>query len=79
MADMHSLPKYGLRLASVSDAILIKTDSSGYIQWTQVDGASDVDVGWGLVQTKDGGYAMSGIQTPLGLVEQHGWLHQNRC
>jgi hypothetical protein len=58
----------------VSDAILIKTDSSGNIQWTQAYGGPAVDVGWGLVQTKDGGYAMSGYTFSFGAGGQDGWL-----
>jgi len=58
----------------ISDAILIKTDSSGNIQWTQTYGGPAVDVGWGLVQTKDGGYAMSGYTVSFGAGGQGGWL-----
>jgi hypothetical protein len=58
----------------ISDAILIKTDSSGNIQWTQTYGGPAVDVGWGLVQTKDSGYAMSGYTFSFGAGGQDGWL-----
>jgi hypothetical protein len=58
----------------ISDAILIKTDSSGDIQWTKAYGGAAVDVGWGLVQTKDGGYAMSGFTFSFGAGGQDGWL-----
>ena len=56
----------------ISDAILIKTDSSGNITWTQKYGGPAVDVGWGLVQTKDGGYAMSGYTYSSGAGGQDG-------
>jgi len=58
----------------IGDALLVKIDSSGNMQWNQTYGGPALDVGWGLVQTKDGGYAMSGLTASFGAGGQDGWL-----
>ena len=43
-----------------SDVLLIKTDSNGIIQWNNTYGGTDFDGAKSIVQTLDGGYALSG-------------------
>lgn len=40
---------------------LIKTDSMGVVQWTRYYGGTDVDWGYWVRQTPDGGYIISGM------------------
>ena len=44
----------------VNDYWLIKLDASGNLQWSKTYGGSKDDQGQSLVQTKDGGYALTG-------------------
>jgi hypothetical protein len=45
---------------SQSDLWMVKTDGSGTAQWTQRYGTDGNDCGYGVVQTGDGGYALTG-------------------
>jgi hypothetical protein len=45
---------------SQSDLWMVKTDSSGTAQWTQRYGTNGNDCGYGVVQTGDGGYVLTG-------------------
>jgi gliding motility-associated-like protein len=42
------------------DAMLVKLDNAGNIQWKKVYGGSNFDSGWGVLTTSDGGYIFSG-------------------
>jgi hypothetical protein len=43
-----------------NDVYLVKTDSSGILQWKKTYGGTGDDAGYCVVQTSDGGYAISG-------------------
>ena len=42
------------------DFWLVKTDANGVLQWSQTYGGTDSDVGYCVVETSDGGYALAG-------------------
>ena len=42
------------------DAMLVKLDNAGNVQWKKVYGGSKFDSGWGVLTTSDGGYIFSG-------------------
>lgn len=44
----------------VNDYWLLKLDGDGNLQWSKTYGGSKDDIGQSLVQTKDGGYALTG-------------------
>jgi hypothetical protein len=46
--------------AGECEVCLIKTDSSGNVQWTTTFGGSGADVGYSVQQTSDGGYIVVG-------------------
>jgi hypothetical protein len=48
------------------DVYLVKTDSSGTMQWNKTYGGANVDFGRSLVKTNDGGYALAGYTTSSG-------------
>jgi len=56
------------------DFWLIKTDSSGNIEWSQTYGGSSVDWGQSLVQTDDGGFAILGNSKSFGAGLDDFWL-----
>jgi hypothetical protein len=47
--------------AGASDVYIIKLDSVGNVKWTKVIGGKNDDYGNSIVQTADGGYAVSGL------------------
>lgn len=51
---------------SPEDVALTKTDSQGNVQWTRTYGGNDVDVGYSVRQTPDGGYAILGVTQSMG-------------
>lgn len=46
---------------NINDVFLIKTDASGNITWNKTYGRGGDDWGYGVVQTYDGGYAVTGF------------------
>lgn len=66
-----STTSYG---AGETDAWLVKTDSSGGVQWNQTYGARAEDVAYSVVQTSDGGYALAGYTDSYGAGGYDFWL-----
>jgi len=54
--------QYGLNM----DALLMKFDSFGNIQWNGIYGGKDQDIGLSVVQAKDGGFAFLGRSNSYG-------------
>ena len=48
------------------DVYVVKLDANGNLQWTKTIGGPDYDQGKSLVQTSDGGYAITGSTTSFG-------------
>ena len=46
--------------AGFSDVYLVKTDSVGSMQWNKTYGGTNIDDGYSLVKTLDGGFAIAG-------------------
>jgi hypothetical protein len=67
--DTHSFGPGGF------DIWLIKTDSGGHEVWRRIFGeAGSDDTGYGVRQTCDGGYAVTGTQTNLDTGDTDAWL-----
>ncbi len=47
-------------VTSPGDALLIKVDANGAEQWNQTYGGANEDIFWGITQTSDGGYTLTG-------------------
>lgn len=58
----------------VGNAWLVKTDSAGYQQWNQAFGGSDVDRGYSVQETTDGGYVITGYTASYGAGLDDLWL-----
>ena len=52
--------------AGASDVYLVKTDSAGTMQWNKTYGGTGTDLGYSVVQTSDGGYAIAGRTNSFG-------------
>jgi hypothetical protein len=52
--------------AGNQDIWLVKTDSSGNMQWNQTFGGAATDVANSMIRTKDGGYALGGTTESFG-------------
>ena len=52
--------------AGNSDAYLIKTNSSGVLQWSKPFGGASADYAYSVQQTSDGGYIMAGWESSFG-------------
>jgi len=48
------------------DVYVVKLDANGNLQWTTTIGGKGWDVGFSLIQTSDGGYAIAGTTTSFG-------------
>lgn len=60
--------------AGLSDAWLVKTDALGTLQWNQTYGGIDRDGVSCVIQTNDGGYALSGFTESYGAGNNDFWL-----
>ena len=52
--------------AGESDVYLIKTDANGILQWQKTYGGAEIDKGWSVQQTSDGGYMIAGYTNSFG-------------
>jgi len=48
------------------DVYVVKLDAHGNLQWTKTIGGENNDSGLSLIQTSDGGYAITGVTTSFG-------------
>jgi len=55
--------------AGSDDLFLVKFDYAGSMQWAKAVGGTDYDVGYSVVQTTDGGYAVAGGTRSFGAGE----------
>ena len=60
--------------AGETDAWLVKTDSSGNTQWSQIYGGRAQDGAYSVIQTRDGGYALAGYTDSFGAGNFDFWL-----
>ncbi len=60
--------------AGSSDIWLVKTDSAGSMQWSQTYGGTNADMGYSVVRTSDGGYALAGKTSSFGAGDYDFWL-----
>lgn len=60
--------------AGGDDMLLVKADSTGTIQWNKTYGGLQEDRGYSIIQTKDGGYAITGTSISFGAGKQDAWL-----
>jgi hypothetical protein len=56
----------GLMSGGDRNALLIKTDGNGSMQWQRLYGGDGFDYGYAVVETAGGGYAMAGITSSSG-------------
>ena len=56
------------------DFWLVKTDSTGNMQWNKTYGGPNNDIARSIVQTPDGGYAMAGYTASYGAGDYDFWL-----
>ena len=56
------------------DFWLVKTDSSGNMQWNKTYGGSGDDEAYALIITSDGGFALAGFTSSFGAPIYDGWL-----
>jgi hypothetical protein len=52
--------------AGYNDFYIVKLDGSGSLQWSRTIGGAGGDYGFSIIQTSDGGYAMSGTTISFG-------------
>jgi hypothetical protein len=52
--------------AGEADVYIVKLDANGNLQWTKTIGGENNDWGLSLIQTSDGGYAITGATTSFG-------------
>jgi hypothetical protein len=60
--------------AGNNDVWLIKTDSSGVASWNKTFGGQDVDYGFSVQQTLDGGFIIAGYTSSYGADNCNVWL-----
>jgi hypothetical protein len=52
--------------AGILDVYFVRLDAHGNLQWTKTIGGPEIDDGGSLIQTSDGGYAITGTTTSFG-------------
>jgi len=52
--------------AGYADVYVVKLDANGNLQWTKTIGGKNIEEGFSLIQTSDGGYAIAGYTTSFG-------------
>jgi hypothetical protein len=52
--------------AGSEDVYLVKLDANGNLQWTKTIGEPESEIGYSLIQTSDGGYAIAGATNSFG-------------
>ncbi len=52
--------------AGSADVYVVKLDGAGNLQWTRTIGGAGSDVGYSIIQTSDGGYAIAGVTNSFG-------------
>ena len=60
--------------AGGNDAWLVKTDPAGNMVWNKTYGGASGDQAYTIVQTTDGGYAVTGLTTSFGASGYDAWL-----
>ena len=60
--------------AGYYDVWLVKTDSTGSMQWNQTYGGADFDRAYSVVQTSDEGYTLAGVTGSFGAGNDDFWL-----
>ena len=50
--------------AGLDDVYVTKLDAQGNLQWTRTIGEANIDYGYSIIQTNDGGYAITGVFNP---------------
>ena len=60
--------------AGTQDAYVIKTDSTGSVEWSHTYGGAEVDYARSCIQTADGGFAVAGTTHSLGVGESDVYL-----
>ncbi len=57
-----------------NDAWLVKTNSSGDVEWAKTYGGTSQDVIWSFTKSQDGGYALAGSTSSFGVSGIKFWL-----
>ncbi|MFX1504595.1 MAG: hypothetical protein ACFFDC_00630 [Promethearchaeota archaeon] len=60
--------------SGVTDMWLIKTDEEGILEWEKTYGGSQSEMGYTVVQTKNGGFLLSGYSNTYGINVNQIWL-----
>jgi DNA replication initiation complex subunit (GINS family) len=60
--------------AGGADVYVVKLDAHGNLQWTKTIGGKNDDAGFSLIQTSDGGYAITGLTRSFGVGEADVYL-----
>jgi len=59
----YAVAGYWLENDASEDALLVKTDSLGNVEWTRTYGGAGGESIYSVVQTSEGGYALAGVTT----------------